>query len=287
MKLSIPSLRLFRGLLRKENTVRRVARPAARSFRPCLEELEARWVPCVTSCGGAVCGGGGNTSITSNCNGGGCDNQGYTINCNGGGGCANQGYTNNFNGNNCGQGTSGQGNNCGQGSSGQGNNCGQGPSGQGNNCGQGWSSQGNGCGQGSSGQGNGCGQGGGAQSVTLSGVVYYDAAGQGNYSPSDTGLANVSVILTNASGTVVATTTTNSSGGFSFGIVPPGTYTITYAAASGYETEAEISPLPSGATATAGQVSNITVSTSNVTVDLPEVLSPAAPPAPPAAPPPS
>ncbi|HTU92191.1 MAG TPA: SpaA isopeptide-forming pilin-related protein [Gemmataceae bacterium] len=57
MNFSVPFFRSLRGLLRRENACRRASRPAALSFRPTLEQLESRWVPCGATFGAAAgCG---------------------------------------------------------------------------------------------------------------------------------------------------------------------------------------------------------------------------------------
>lgn len=72
------------------------------------------------------------------------------------------------------------------------------------------------------------------KNASLSGSVYYDKDNDGLHDNGETGLANVTLKLVNASGQVVATTTTNSSGNYTFSNVAPGTYTILETQPSGY-----------------------------------------------------
>jgi hypothetical protein len=227
-----------------------------------VDALENRVVPSGATCGqvASFCGpvvsqcSGPNT----NCQQGGDCGQGYSQ----GGNCGAQGY-------NCDQGYS-QGGDCGA----KGYDCGQGNCGcQGFGCDQcGYGSQGNGCGQG------GCGSQGGEcnKPSTISGVVYLDAAAKGVYATSDTGLAGVNVTLAGKNDlgqTVSISETSGTNGAYSFTGVLPGTYTITYGAPAGDSTEAPAaSQLPAGATATAGTISNIVVTSgSSLTVNLPDV----------------
>jgi hypothetical protein len=264
------------------------------SYRPMVDEMEERVVPSggcqvAVQCGPSVvqCGSASNTNYqssqsTQNCNyqislcgsSQGQNNQGN--NCGQNQGNQGQGGSSGQNqnqGNNCGQGQGGQGSSCGQ--TDQGNNCGQGQGnqGQGGSCGQ--TNQGNNCGQGqrNQGQGGGCGQ---VVPDIISGVVYLDAAKTGVYATTDAGLPGVSVTLTgtNYLNQAVSVTVPSGTGGaYSFTGVLPGTYAITYGAPSGDTTEAPASTeLPAGATAIAGQISNIVLTSGNsVTVNLPDV----------------
>ena len=53
---------------------------------------------------------------------------------------------------------------------------------------------------------------------TISGVVYNDAAGTGLFQPGDTLYANNPISLANAAGTVIASTTTDANGHYSFSV---------------------------------------------------------------------
>ncbi|MCE1184871.1 MAG: carboxypeptidase regulatory-like domain-containing protein [Rhodocyclales bacterium] len=61
---------------------------------------------------------------------------------------------------------------------------------------------------------------------TISGTVFRDQNNNGVQNAGDTGIAGVTVQLLNASNTVVATTTTDASGNYSFSNLNPGTYSI-------------------------------------------------------------
>src|SRR6185369_6098270 len=61
---------------------------------------------------------------------------------------------------------------------------------------------------------------------TISGTVFNDANGNGTKGAGETtGYAGVTVILRDANGNIVATTTTDASGNYSFAGIPNGTYT--------------------------------------------------------------
>ncbi|MFT8246903.1 SdrD B-like domain-containing protein, partial [Roseomonas sp. BN140053] len=67
----------------------------------------------------------------------------------------------------------------------------------------------------------------------LGNVVFADSNGNGIQDSGEVGLADIAVRLLNAAGTVVATTTTGTGGGYSFGNVTPGTYQLEFVAPSG------------------------------------------------------
>ena len=71
-------------------------------------------------------------------------------------------------------------------------------------------------------------------SATLSGEVYNDLNGDGTLQAGDPGLSGWTVQLLDSSNTVVATTTTDSSGDYSFTGVIPGSYTVAVVAPTGY-----------------------------------------------------
>ncbi|MFT8246881.1 SdrD B-like domain-containing protein, partial [Roseomonas sp. BN140053] len=69
--------------------------------------------------------------------------------------------------------------------------------------------------------------------VTLSGSVFTDTNGDGVRGTGDAVVAGATVQLLNGAGTVVATTTTGSSGAYSFTGIAPGTYQVQFAAPAG------------------------------------------------------
>jgi hypothetical protein len=70
--------------------------------------------------------------------------------------------------------------------------------------------------------------------AALTGTVYVDNNGDCQFDGNDTGLANVTVELVDSYGKVVLTTTSNSTGGYSFLGVAPGNYQVEFVAPSGY-----------------------------------------------------
>jgi uncharacterized repeat protein (TIGR01451 family) len=64
------------------------------------------------------------------------------------------------------------------------------------------------------------------QPGTIGGTIYSDADGDGSNDSGEAGLAGVPVTLYDSGGNVVATTTTNADGSYSFEGVPAGTYTV-------------------------------------------------------------
>ena len=81
--------------------------------------------------------------------------------------------------------------------------------------------------------------------AAITGTAFSDKNGCGTDGSGDTGLSGVTVTLKNASGTVVGTTTTNSSGGYSFTGEKPGVYTVAFSTPSG-----DLAPTPVSDTAT-------------------------------------
>ena len=73
-----------------------------------------------------------------------------------------------------------------------------------------------------------------AKPVCISGKVFNDSNGNGNCDNGESGLSNVTVTLYDCNGNTVATTTTNSSGAYSFGNIGPGTYSVVDSVPSGY-----------------------------------------------------
>ena len=90
---------------------------------------------------------------------------------------------------------------------------------------------------------------------SISGVVFYDAAGSGSLNSSDVRLANVTVNLYQGSGTtnLLTSTQTNSAGVYQFTNLQAGTYTVQQTVASGYV-------LPNG-----GATQTVTITSSNLT----------------------
>jgi len=62
---------------------------------------------------------------------------------------------------------------------------------------------------------------------SIFGTVYNDANGNGILDSGEVALSAVTVELRNNAGTVIGTTTTNASGGYSFPNLPAGSYTVT------------------------------------------------------------
>jgi uncharacterized repeat protein (TIGR01451 family)/fimbrial isopeptide formation D2 family protein len=65
-----------------------------------------------------------------------------------------------------------------------------------------------------------------AASSTIGDQIFLDVDGNGSFGGSDVGLPGVTVALLNNSGVVIASTTTNASGQYSFPGLPAGTYTV-------------------------------------------------------------
>lgn len=74
---------------------------------------------------------------------------------------------------------------------------------------------------------------GGALS-SISGVVFNDANGNGNQDAGELPISGVTIQLKNNAGTVIATTTTNASGAYTFSNLTAGTYTVTEIDLAGY-----------------------------------------------------
>ena len=72
------------------------------------------------------------------------------------------------------------------------------------------------------------------QTGVISGVAYTDTNGDGTQQASESGLSGVTVQLLNATGTVVATTTTAGDGSYSFTGVTPGAYSVRETDPTGY-----------------------------------------------------
>ena len=85
--------------------------------------------------------------------------------------------------------------------------------------------------------------------VTLAGEVYGDTDGDGTLDGSESGLSGWTVNLVNSSNQAVASTKTNSTGGYSFGGVGGGTYAIQVVQPTGYV----VSSAPLRVTTSSGQ----------------------------------
>jgi protocatechuate 3,4-dioxygenase beta subunit len=77
--------------------------------------------------------------------------------------------------------------------------------------------------------------------------VWNDSNGNGIQDPGETGIQGVVVTLRDAAGNVVATTTTDVNGTYSFTNVPPGTYCVAYATPTGYTPTTSNAPGSTGA----------------------------------------
>jgi SdrD B-like domain len=73
-----------------------------------------------------------------------------------------------------------------------------------------------------------------AQPVCISGKVFNDSNGNGNCNSGEAGISGVTLTLKDGNGNVLATTTSNSSGSYSFGNLLPGTYSVVESVPSGY-----------------------------------------------------
>jgi protocatechuate 3,4-dioxygenase beta subunit len=72
------------------------------------------------------------------------------------------------------------------------------------------------------------------ESASIGDRVWYDSNNNGIQDSGETGIANVTVRLLDSSGTVIATTTTNSSGNYLFDRLEPGDYAIEFVPPAGY-----------------------------------------------------
>ncbi len=70
--------------------------------------------------------------------------------------------------------------------------------------------------------------------ATIGDFVWNDLNGNGVQDAGEPGISGVTVNLLNSAGTVVATTTTNASGAYSFTNVVPGTYSVTFTTPGGF-----------------------------------------------------
>ena len=85
-----------------------------------------------------------------------------------------------------------------------------------------------------SGQTNNTLDGGLYQRASLGDRVWLDTNGNGRQDAGEAGVAQVTVRLLNAAGTVVATTTTDANGNYLFNNLVPGTYSVQFVAPTGY-----------------------------------------------------
>ncbi len=102
--------------------------------------------------------------------------------------------------------------------------------------------------------------------TTLGDLVWNDTNGDGVQDPTESGVANVTVELLNASGTVVAITTTNNTGHYEFIDLYPGDYQVRFTVPFGYE----LSPQNSGDDTLDSDVDSITFTTPLTTVNIGE-----------------
>src|SRR5215813_13787892 len=72
------------------------------------------------------------------------------------------------------------------------------------------------------------------QTFSLGDRVWNDTDGDGTQDSGEAGISGLTVQLLNNSGTVIATTTTNSSGNYSFTNLAAGTYTVKVTPPAGY-----------------------------------------------------
>ena len=117
--------------------------------------------------------------------------------------------------------------------------------------------------------------------ATLGDKVWLDVNQNGIQDSGENGFANVTVKLYNSSNTLVATTTTDANGAYGFATLAPGTYSVIFAAPSGYS----ISPKLQGSDAakdsdpdpSTGQTANITLTAgqNNTAVDAGMYVTPA------------
>ncbi len=70
--------------------------------------------------------------------------------------------------------------------------------------------------------------------ASIGDFVWNDLNGNGVQDAGEPGISGVTVNLLNSAGTVIATTTTNATGGYSFPNVAPGTYSVTFSTPAGY-----------------------------------------------------
>ncbi len=100
---------------------------------------------------------------------------------------------------------------------------------------------------------------------SISGVVFLDQNNNGTQNGADTGISGVAVELLNNLGTVIASTTTDGSGNYSFSNLLPGTYSVR---------EPTQPPSTSNGITTAGAVGNGgTAGTASALTTLPSVIS--------------
>ena len=73
-----------------------------------------------------------------------------------------------------------------------------------------------------------------ASTASISSSIWSDLDGDGERDEGESGIAGVTVTLTDEEGNVVATTTTDANGNYRFTGLPPGTYIVTFTPPPGY-----------------------------------------------------
>ncbi len=91
------------------------------------------------------------------------------------------------------------------------------------------------------------------QNITISGQAYNDLNGNGKEDPGEPGLQDWTIDLLDSSGNIVATTTTDASGDYSFADLGPGTYTVEEVIPAGWIVTQPASPGTYTVPATSGQ----------------------------------
>jgi len=116
------------------------------------------------------------------------------------------------------------------------------------------------------------------RTASLGDRVWLDANANGLQDAGEAGVANVTVYLLNAAGTVVSTQTTNASGNYLFTGLAPGAYSVQFVAPTGYTLSSQDAgsndALDSDANAATGKTAAVTLNSgdSNLTVDAGLVL---------------
>jgi serine-aspartate repeat-containing protein C/D/E len=95
-----------------------------------------------------------------------------------------------------------------------------------------------------------------ALTATISGTKFNDANGNGVRDAGEAGVANITIQLKTTSGTLVASTTTDVSGSFTFGNVTPGQYVVSEVVPSGFVQTVPAAPGTISVTAVAGQTAS-------------------------------
>jgi streptogramin lyase len=91
------------------------------------------------------------------------------------------------------------------------------------------------------------------QGATISGQVFNDPTGSGSFAPGDPGLMGWTIDLLDSHGNIIATTTTDANGDYSFTNVGPGTHTVEEVVQPGWVQTAPAPPGTFTVTPTSGQ----------------------------------